>query len=152
MSIEIVPATEAHARELLTRLLAADRAEITAAGIRPGRAVLSSWRRAVVRKTALVDGDVAAVWGVTGVLLGSVGNPWLLTGAACERVSALRFARIYRDEAREMLSVFPRLENFVDATYVGAVRMLTLAGFALDDPAPYGLHGAMFRRFEMRAV
>lgn len=151
MSVEIVPATEAHARELAGRLRAADRAEIMAAGIRPGRTVLSSWRHAVVRKAALVDGDVAALWGVTGMVLGGVGTPWLLTAPPCEMVSALTFARIYRAEAVSMLGLFGLLENYVDSTYYGAVRMLVIAGFKLDDPAPFGRFGALFRRFEMRA-
>lgn len=150
MTLDIVPATEAHARELIRRLRPRDRGEILAAGLRPGVGVMVSWRGAVVRKAALVDGEVAALWGVSGVLLGPVGMPWLLTGTPCEKVSPLRFARIYRAEAHEMLRLFFRLENFVDASYTAAVRTLALAGFWLDDPAPYGRRGALFRRFEMR--
>lgn len=152
MNLELLPATEAHARELIRSLRDADRAEIVSAGSRPGRAVLVSWRDAVIRRAALVDGEVAALWGVGGSLLGGVGVPWFLTGAAFERIPPLRFARIYRAEVVSMLGLFMRLENFVDATYIGAIRMLILAGFRLDDPKPYGPRGAMFCRFEMRAL
>jgi hypothetical protein len=151
MNLELITATEAHARELIRSLRVADRAEIVAAGSRPGQAVLASWRDAVIRRAALVDGEVAAIWGVSGSLLGGVGVPWLLTGSPCERVLPLQFARIYRAEVVSMLGLFTRLENFVDATYIGAIRMLILAGFRLDDPAPYGPRGALFCRFEMRA-
>jgi len=150
--IEIVPATVHHARLLLRGLRDADKAEIMAAGFRPGTAVMSSWRRSVMCNAALVDGEVAALWGVVGVLLGRVGAPWLLTTSACERVSPIRFARIYRGETLAMSRLFPILENFVDVRYHSAVRMLLLAGFRLDEPKPYGLHGALFRRFEMRVV
>lgn len=150
MNIEITPATEAHARELIRRLRAADRAEIMSGGLRPGRAVLASLRSSVWSRAALVDGEVAAIWGVGGSLLGGLGRPWLLTGTACERVSPLRFARIYRGQVVSMLTTFARLENFVDTEYTGAVRMLRLAGFSIDDPEPIGKNGALFRRFGMR--
>lgn len=149
--IEVIPATESHARALIRTLRAPDRAEIMAAGLRPGRAVMDSLRGSVWSKAALIDGDVAALWGVGGSLLGGVGRPWFLTGAAFERVPALRFVRIYRAQVVSMLETFATLENFVDAAYTSAVRMLILAGFRLDDPSPYGPRGALFRRFEMRA-
>ncbi len=149
--ITLLPATLAHVRELQKTLRQADRLEGMRIGIDPVSGVYWSYRCAILRRTALVDGEVAAMWGVGGEMLGSVGRPYLLTSAACERVHPIRFARIYFDEAREMLRMFPRLENWVDSRYSGAVRLLRLAGFTLDDPVPVGRSGEMFRRFEMVA-
>lgn len=149
MRVEIVTATEAHASALADNLRQADADEITAAGFDPRGAVMASWRRSWICRAALVDGRVAALWGVTGELLSGVGCPWLLTTAVCERVHPLRFARVYRDEALSMLALFQILENFVDVRYNAAVRMLQIAGFHLDEAKPYGLHGAPFRRFWM---
>jgi hypothetical protein len=103
----------------------------------------------MVARTGLVNGRVGAMWGVVGMALGQLGQPWLLTGPACRLISPLLFARIYRQEALAMLDFFPRLENYVDASYGAAVRMLRLAGFWVDEPMPYGAKGALFRRFGM---
>lgn len=149
--VAIVPATADHAWILGRGLRAADVREVGCLGQMPHAAVFWSYRRALIRKTALVDGEVAAMWGVVGAPLGMVGTPWLLTGPASERVSALTFARIYQAEALGMLRLFPKLENYVDASYTGAVRLLKLAGFTLDEPKPYGLTQSPFRRFEMVA-
>ena len=147
--IEIVPATAAHARALGCGLRPADRREIVICGLDPERTVTLSFEHSVLRRTALVGGRVAAMWGVTGTPLGIVGCPWLLTGLPALEVSPIRFARLYKAQVADMLRLFPLLENYVDASYAGAIRMLELAGFRLDDPAPY-VAGSSFRRFEAR--
>lgn len=147
--IEIVPATKAHGRALLSTLREGDREEVMAAGLRPGRAVMISLRDSLWSNAAMVDGEVAALWGVGGTLLSGIGRPWLLTGTACNQVSPLKFARVYRSEVGRMLASFFRLENYVDSKYTGAVRMLRLAGFTINDPEPFGQRGALFHRFEL---
>jgi hypothetical protein len=148
--IEIIPAVADHVRALGISMRAADQAEIRGFGLVPHRTLWVSYRHSLMRRTALVDGEVAAMWGVTGAPLGRAGRPWLLTGPACDRVSPIRFARIYRDEAVSMLGLFPALENIVDSSYYGAVRMLCLAGFTVHDPVPMGVDGKCYSRFEMR--
>lgn len=145
--ITIIPIITKHVRQLSLTMRSADRRECIAGGLDPEQALSDSWDGSVYSRTALVNGKVAACWGVTGT--GSTGAPWLLTGTACETVSPLAFARIYRREISVFLEYFPHLVNHVDASYTGAVRLLEICGFRLDDPQPWGSHGALFRRFEL---
>lgn len=151
MIINIAPTTADYVRELGKTMREADQDEIKAAGYIPHRILWQSYRLSVYTRTALVDGVVAAIWGVCGNIFERVGTPWLLTAPACELVSPLVFARIYKGEAEQMLEIFPHLVNIVDARYTRAIRLLKMTGFHLDDPQPYGKEGALFRRFSMEA-
>jgi len=148
--IAILSATSAHVRALGQSLRAEDEREITCLGLVAHKVLFRSWRRAVMRRTALVDGEVDAMWGVGGVLCGPVGFPWLLTGKAAERASPLTFARIYQREVRDMLRLFPVLENWVDASHEKAIRMLEIAGFQVGEPREVR-PGVWFRPYRMVA-
>lgn len=147
--MSIIPATAEHAEVLGRTLRAADALEGALLGIEALQGVRDSFALSSVAWTALLGRHVAAMWGV--VPMGDIGKPWLLTAPACRAVSSLQFARIYSEEVRQMLRLFPRLENYVDAGYTGAVRLLQIAGFTLDEAKPFGPLGASFRRFEMKA-
>lgn len=151
MKVEIVDTCARHVRELGVVLRAADRQEIEVYGFPTNKALWRSFKGSIMRRTALIDGDVAAIWGVGGAPLSETGQPFLMTSDAVEKVSPLRFVRIYQNEVLKMLQLFPHLVNYVDAAYTKAVRLLDIIGFTLGDPEPVGPHGAMFRKFEMRA-
>lgn len=148
--IEIVDSTAAHARELSTTLRPKDRAEAEALGLDPSRATFLSYRKAFYRKTALIDGRVAAMWGVYGVPLGLVGYPYLITGTAVETIHPIKFARVYLSEVETMSSLFPLLENLVDATYKESIKMLQLARFNITGPFDY--NGSLFYKFAKGGV
>lgn len=152
-NIEIFPTTPQHMLELRTTLREEDASEICKFGLPIRRALYRSFRNSIFTRTALVDGKVAASWGLCGVLLGESGHPWLLTGTECDKVSPLTFARIYKREVQEMLTHFPVLENWVDNGYYKSIRLLSLIGFTLDDPMPIkGLKSqALFRKFWLRS-
>lgn len=149
MTFEIVRAVACHAEALGRNLRDGDALEGERLGIGALDGTRESFWLSSVARTALIDGRVAAMWGV--VPADGYGRPWLLTAPPCLAVSPLRFARVYSEEAREMLHRFRKLENYVDAGYTGAVRLLQIAGFTLDEAKPYGMMGALFRRFEMVA-
>lgn len=149
-SVEIVPSEAPHVAMLAAAMREADAREVTILGLDPRKMLWNSYRRGVIRKTAFVDGQIAAMWGCAGSLLGHTGQPYLATGNAVNLISPIAFARIYRREVAEMKKMFPVLENYVDATYNGAVRMLELAGFRIGDAVPVGPNNAPFRRFEIR--
>lgn len=151
--IEILPTAPQHILELRSTLREEDASEICKFGLPIRKALYRSFRNSIFTRTALVNGKVAATWGLCGVLLGESGHPWLLTGTECDKVSPLTFARIYKREVQEMLRHFDVLENWVDSTYYKSVRLLSLIGFTLDDPMPIeGLKGnALFRKFHLRA-
>ncbi len=102
----------------------------------------------MLRRTYLVDGEIAAMSGLCGDMLGDIGCPYLLTAQAAGRLP-LAFLRHYRSAVAEMLQHKLRLEGYVIASYVEACRMLTLVGFTLEKPAPFGPKQALFHRFWM---
>ncbi len=148
MTYEIVECTPSHIREIGPRLRAGDAREITCLGLSVRSVLWQTYRHGLMRRAVLVDGTIAAVWGVGGSALGGIGNPWLLTAPEIERIK-VSFVREARAEIAEMTRVFPKLENYVAAEYVKACRFLELLGFSLDAPFPHGPNAALFRRFRM---
>jgi len=149
--ITILPATAEHVLELRANLREEDASEICKFGLPIRRALYRSWRNAIFSRTALVNGEVAAIWGMSGQLLGDKGHPWLLTSSLVEKVP-LQFALCYRQQIREMLGHFDLLENYVDSDYDKSIRMLELIGFTVDEsnPIQHLKSQAMFRRFWIR--
>lgn len=150
--VEIVAAEIEHVYLLVDRLRQKDRIEIHRLGIKPRKALYRAFRNSLMCRTAFVDGEIAAMWGI-GVAfreglspLSDLGTPWLHTADAVERVPVF-FIRRARAELAVMLAVKRRLESWVDADYAQAVRFLKLLGFTVETAAPVGADGALFRRF-----
>lgn len=118
-------------------------------GLDPEKAVFFSYRGGLWRRTALINGRVAAMWGLAGTPMGLVGQPYLITSPVCQEISPIRFARVYREEVKTMKKLFPILENYVDASYEGAVRMLRIAGFELKGPRKVPPFDKEFYQFRM---
>jgi len=133
---------------LVAKLRAADRAEIEALGIEPRFALRKNFRSAILRKTYIVDGEIAAMSGLCGEMMGDIGRPYLLTTPAAERVP-VAFIKHARAAVVEMLRHKLRLEGYVAADYLGACRMLEMVGFTLGKPEPFGSRGALFRSFTL---
>lgn len=149
--IVIRPAAIGDVYALARRLRVGDRAEIEAVGKEPRRVLRMSFRASLMRpQVALVDGEIAAMWGLGGNILSDTGAPWLMTGIAAERVP-VSFLRIARRELAAMLAIKPRLENFVAAEYGRAVRLLEVLGFSIEAAEPVGPKRAPFRRFWIEA-
>lgn len=130
---------------------APDRMEITRLRFTNGVEALEyAFRHAIIRKTALVDDKIAAMWGVCGAPLSVIGQPYLLTTYEVEK-APLTFVKTFRKETQEMLTYFPVLENYVDATYTRAVKLLQLAGYTVEPAEPLFGSGAMFRKFFIKA-
>ena len=149
MSLEIVPSTLEHIKELALNLRQADRQEALALGLDPAKATYFAYRSGLWRRTALIDNQVAAIWGVAGTPMGLIGQPFLITSPVCEAISPVKFARIYKQEVEVMKQLFPVLENYVDASYEGAVRMLRIAGFQLIGPDKVPPFNQYFYKFRM---
>lgn len=139
MKIKIATATLKHANEIGHSTNADDAPELMA--------LWRNWKMSAVRKTLIVDGEVAAIWGVVSDVLGSTGWVWLLTGPKVSQMSAVAVSRIYRNEVRELLESYDVIENLVDCRYSAVIRLLKIAGFSFDDPMPIGKFKSSFMRF-----
>lgn len=143
--ISIIDSHGPHTVALKDNLRPEDVNEIIRFGVTVKHALWYSYKNSLIRKTALIDGKVAAMWGCTGTFLGKVGIPWLLTAPEVRNISPLKFTRIYQQEVVKMLRMFQRLENYVDAEYASAVRLLEIIGFTVEEPQKIGL--GFYRKF-----
>ena len=92
------------------------------------------------------DGTPTALWGVTPVSDDpDVGHLWML---ACEAFDNKpdELQSLSRLVFGEMLSQFPRLENFVDSRKVKAIELLRSIGFAIEPAIPRLADDADFHR------
>jgi hypothetical protein len=146
--ITVVPATMDHARAI--ELRPGDAHEVAAYGLNPSEAIGQSLARALWAETYLADGEVAAIGGLSvTMMVGGVGQPWLLTGPACERYKKTFLKETRRQVERMRAEMLP-LVNFVDADYARAVRWLRWLGFTIDPPQP--MWRGTFRRFHMGLI
>lgn len=147
--ITIVSTIGPHIAALKSNLRSEDEAEILRFGMSVQKALWYSYRQSLIRKTALIDGVIAACWGVHGVFMGNTGVPWLITTPEVKKISPLRFARIYQQEVLSMLNMFGKLENYVDPAYSSAIRMLEIIDFRVGEPEM--LNGVLVRKFTRMA-
>jgi hypothetical protein len=92
------------------------------------------------------NGTPTALWGVTPVSDDpDVGHLWML---ACEAFdnSPDELGSLSRLVFGEMLSQFPRLENYVDSRKVRAIELLRSIGFAVEPAIPRPSADADFHR------
>ena len=91
-------------------------------------------------------GTPTALWGVTPVSDDpDVGHLWML---ACEAFdnNPTELESLSRLVFGEMLSQFPRLENYVDSRKVRAIELLRSIGFAVEPAIPRPAADADFHR------
>lgn len=146
--VSIVDTVPDHIRSIVGDLRKKDESEIRLLGFEPRRALFYCYRNAIYRKTGMIDNKPAAMWGAVGTPFSVVGRPYLITSNLVTRISPILFAKIYSREARVMKSLFPILENFVDANYDESIRLLSLAGFEIGDSVT--LNDQKFLRFMMK--
>lgn len=139
--------------ELDARMRAADRDEIVASH---GPDTLATLAYGATISTHCLtvenDGRLACVLGVVPLsMAGGVGSPWMLGTDDLDRLSR-PLARIARRYFDEVARVYPVLENQVDVRHTASIKLLKWLGCSFDEPAPYGVAGLPFMRFERRSV
>jgi hypothetical protein len=147
-----VPAEQSHCALLAANLRQDDADEVRAFGESRIRAVNRAFRNGLMCRTAFVDGEMAAMWGIGSNVLSNVGHPWLLTTPVCGRVSPLTYVRIGKTQLAAMLALRPVLYDYVAAKYTRAIGFLKLLGFTVGEPVPLGRHQQLFCKFEIRAM
>lgn len=101
------------------------------AGIAPHKALWRSWKESIYCKSVFLNGKIAAIFGIGGVLFGEIGSPWLILTPEVEEYP-MRVAFAYKQELKKMQTMFPLLEDWVDETHDKAIRMLKLMGFRIE--------------------
>ena len=122
-----------------------DRKEAEALGMSAEKALYLTFKHALLRRTAYLGDDIVAMWGVSGTPLSLVGRPYLVTSEVSYKIHPITFCKIYKKEVSSMNSLFPVLENYVDARYTEAVRLLKIVGFELS---PQKINGNDFYKFK----
>lgn len=125
-----------------------DRLEIASLGKEPKAALRNCYRNAILRRTVVVDGEIAAMWGLCGTMLSDYGEPFLLTTPAIERIP-VSFLREGRREIARMLRLRRVLVVRCAAAYTQACRFLECLGFVRDCSAHLGVNGELFHEYRM---
>lgn len=150
--IAILPATDRHAHALAPRMRAGDAAEVMASnGYTPIGACLAALGVSSYARTLLIDGEVAAMWGVAPAnVLTGLGSAWLLTTDIIDRHRRL-FVRLSRLEVKRLLQMYSTIFQFVDARYRAALRWAEAIGFTVGPPHPLRPGGPLFCLIAMEA-
>lgn len=151
-TVQIIPATEEHAAEMLPYIRQADIDEFYAAAlIEPSEVLRRSMAASSICWAGVIDGEVVGIFGVCPAsMLTGFGVPWLVATDRLEKVQ-VTFLRHCRPVLAQMLALYPRLENFVDARNAAAKSWLHWLGFTLNDAQPYGALQLPFHHFHLRA-
>jgi hypothetical protein len=146
---EIVPASEAHVALVAANMRQADRDEIWASHhALPEDSLRRGVRNSTQAWAAIIGGEVCCLFGVTPRSFATGdGTPWMLGTDGIVR-HQYRFLRDSIECADAMNREYPTLVNYVSDANEASKRWLRWLGFTLDDPAPYGIEGQLFRRFE----
>lgn len=148
LAVTTVDAVLAHCGQLASRLRTEDRREIEAMGEVPRHLLVRLYRASSIRRTVFVGGEIAAMWGCGGALLGTVGEAWLFTTHAVERVP-LAFLKTARRGISSMLETRWTLISDVSADYERSIRFMMMLGFTVEAPRAIPPYGAMLRRLTL---
>ncbi len=118
----------------------------------PYEALMSSWDLSHSAVVVTVNDEPCVMMGlvIRDILAGS-GVPWMLGTEG-----ALKYKRNFLTQVPavidEMLSVCPRLFNYVHVENKTSVKWLKRIGFTLDDSKPYGVARESFHKFHLQRV
>ena len=147
--VEFREATEEDALFIADRLRQADRAEVLATGATCRSAVEGSRRLSDYVWTGLIDGGPAMLFGCGISLVSTAAEVWALGTDECTR--APREMLIYgRRKIREMLDIYPEMQNYCDARYHAAHRWLKKLGFTVHPAEPHGPKGELFCKITIK--
>lgn len=149
--IEVVAGRPRHAALILPRLRAEEKREIAALGIAPRSAVLRLMICSTLCRALFLDGEIAALGGLSSGLMSAEARAWLLTTEAVER-RPLAFVRFMQGQITEALERYRLVTADATADSPRTLRLWRMLGGRLGPPTPLGRRGELFQeiRWEVR--
>lgn len=147
---KVVHAKEEHIHYIADNIREADLLEIKALGRPdPYKAIYSSYKTSKQAWSAVIEGTPILMFGVSPVSeLTGLGAPWMITTDGIIKVKK-QFVKECRSHVTNMLTIYPRLSNYVDCRNEVAIRWLKWLGFTFDDAVKIGINGEWFYPFSM---
>lgn len=146
----VEPCMPWHVTHIGENMRQADADEIRALGLEPMVGVWQAFRASSHAWTLRVNGEPVCVFGLVPTnLLGRTALIWLL-GTDGVPSNARSFVAACRPSLEKCLELYDHLYNWVDVRHSASLRWLKWMGFEFSDPAPHGMLGMPFRRFDMR--
>lgn len=145
-----VPATTEHALYLATHMRAEDRREVWCSDRQmPFTALVMSMQSSEIAMTTLINGQVAAIWGVIASPEPGAFIVWMLSSTVVDRYP-VAFWRACKSELARLLRHYHVLCNFIDSSHIRAVCWARRLGFTVFPSEPYGPGGEPFHFVIMR--
>lgn len=135
-TIVVVDTLPEHVRALGANQRARDIDMADQLGIPAHRALWRLYRKSIINRTVLVDGSVVAMFGISGTFLSRKGNPWFVASPFVEDYP-IKLAFRYRSKIKNMLRLFPVLEDFVPVDDKKTIKLLEILGFEFSEPKNY---------------
>lgn len=129
--IIVIDTISAHIREMSSAMHAETAETARKLGMEPHKALWHSYRKSLICRSIFIDGKIAAIFGIGGVMLGEVGQPFLVMTPEVDEYP-MRVAFAYKRELRKMAEMFPVLEDYIDETNEKGIGMLKLMGFKIS--------------------
>lgn len=144
--VQVVPATELHARAIAQRMRAEDLAEVEERYVLTW--LLAGLRSSEFARAMLINGEVAMLFGVVASG-GEQPVAWALTSRTVGR-HLRTFLCACRTALAELLERYERLIGYVDVRFGAAVRWAKWLGFELGEPQSYGPASRPFYLISLR--
>ena len=129
---QIIEAKPQHCGQMARRLRARHRAAIDGTGIDPHRELRARFDASAFRRALLIEGELAALGGVTGTALSPTGYVWFALTEKARKHSRL-VVRVVQDQLDEIMITKRELATVVLPTDEAALRLAVFLGFHVAD-------------------
>lgn len=153
-AVKLVRPNDELLAEIARNMREADRIEVKASsGLSPYESLKYSCGKSNFTVVVLVDDTPIAVFGLSVInALTGLGTPWLLSSTEALK-HRREFFKLSPPIIQEMLSICPKLYNYVHAENKISIRWLKWLGFTVEcNPVEYGIKGEKFHKFYMNKV
>ena len=148
---DLVPATEAHALDLLSNVSLQSSDDYASLGLDPNEYVVRGLQASVCAFAGLIDGRCFCLFGIRpDSLTATSGSPWLMTSVDIAR-SKIAFAKASRQYIPAVRIRFTSLHGWVYERNTVSIKWLKWLGYAVAPEPTVAENGQCYYRFEWNA-